>query len=576
MNRHNFACAFFLFAFLFIIAAFQYVSIGRSKKFDRRLGVLVDKLEDAAAAPGDEAPVKVDSVYPGDKGDWRIWGFSAEPRTLNPLSAERDIYTLWITQRAIFESLLVYDLETLKLRPHLAESYEVSDDALEITFTLRDDIYFSDGAPITTDDVIFTYEAVTDPKIDASDLANTFIDVKEVVKISDRVVKFVMKQVYFKSVEAVCFWKTGVFPRHIYQYENAKELNDRVSNPVGSGPYLFDKWDVGREISLRRNENYWGAKPKLEKIVYRFISNDTARVQALRAGQIDMLLPSPQQYADLIQEEGFAEKFNCMAYWNPAAPYYYMGWNRKTPFFADKRVRLAMTHIVDHDKIVSSLLKGNGKVVTGPFYHKSNAYDQSIEPWPYDPERAKELLDEAGWVDSDGDGIRDKEGREFSFKFTIPVSNTFYDRMARLLKDSAAKVGIEVIIDPVEWSVLMTMVNDRKFEAMAMGRSGDILQDPYHLWHSSQAGNRGLNYCGFNNPEADAIIEEGRRTLDEDKRNELYRRLHRILHAEQPYTFLYTRPTFRIVDKRFKNVKIYPLGLNYFQWYVPINKQKYK
>ena len=121
----------------------------------------------------------------------------------------------------------------------------------------------------------------------------------------------------------------------------------------------------------------------------------------------------------------------------------------------------------------------------------------------------------------------------------------------------------------------MVKINDRKFQAVTMGWGGDILQDPYRLWHSSQAGNRGANYSGFSNAAADAIIEQARRTLDEHKRAELYRKLHGILHEEQPFTFLYTRPTFRIVNKRFKNVKIYPLGLNYFEWYVPISNQKY-
>ncbi|MCF7955278.1 MAG: peptide-binding protein [Phycisphaerae bacterium] len=576
MNRHNFAYAFFLFAFLFVIAAFQFNSIRCTAKLEECIGDLVARIGDSKDRGGEQFAAEPDDrLYPGDAGDWRIWGFSVEPRTLNPLSAERNIYTSWITQGAIFESLLVYDFQTLKLKPHLAESYDISGDGLEITFTLRDDIHFSDGEPVTTDDVIFTYETVINPQVDAPDLANLFKDVKEVVRVSGRVVKFVMKQVYFKSLENVCFWEVGVFPEHIYKFQDARQLNDRVSNSIGSGPYVFDKWEVGREVSLRRNNNYWGVKPKLERIVYRFISNDTARMQALRAGEIDMLIPSPEQYTELIEEDGFADEYNCLAYWNPAVPFFYIAWNNDTPLFADKRVRRAMTHIVDRDKIVSSLLKGNGKVVTGPFYHKSKSYDAGIEPWPYDPERAKQLLDEAGWVDSNGNGIRDKGGIEFSFKFTMPASNTLSNRLGKLLKDSAAKIGIEVNIDPVEWSILMTRVNDRQFQAVSMGWGGHILQDPFRQWHSSQIGNRGANYSGFSNPGADAIIEQARRMLDENKRAELFRRLHAILHDEQPYTFLYTRPTFRIVDKRFKNVRIYPLGLNYFQWYVPINNQIY-
>lgn len=577
-NRGTFG--FFLFSFLALIVILQLRLVFHSGRLSDKFGELVVKLEKLGSTAVDTGKRSADEIsrntYPGDEGDWRIWGFHVEPRTLNPLSVEGDIYTVWITQRSIFESLLEYDFETLELKPLLAESYDVSDDGLEITFTLRDDIYFSDGVPLTTDDVIFTYESIINPEVDAANLANLFIDVKEVVKVSDRVVKFVMKQVYFKSLENVSLWDLGVLPKHIYQFEDAMELNNRVSDPVGSGPYVFESWQVGKEIVLRRNENYWGVKPKLKKIVYRFISNDIARIQALRSHEIDMIRATEEQFADLTAEEGFQDEFNCFAYWIPQVPFYYMCWNQDTPFFADRRVRLAMTHIVDREKIVSSLLKGNGKVTTGSFYINSDQYDKTIEPWPYDIAKAKQLLDEAGWTDTNGDGIRDKDGMKFSFKFTIASRSIYYARLAKMLKDSAAKVGIDVIIDPVEWSILMVKVNDRKFQAVSMGWGGEVLQDPYQLWHSSQIGNRGSNYGGFRNAEADAIIEEARRTLDEKKRTELYHRLHAILHYEQPYTFLYTRPVFRIVDKRFKNTKIYPLGLDYFEWYVPKTEQRYK
>lgn len=576
MSNRNRTTVFFLFIFLVIIAAFQVSLILRSGRLEERFGVLVEKLgEVGSSGVAQRDAGETGEEYPGDEGDWRIWGFHVEPKTLSPLSVERDIYTVWITQHSIFESLLVYDFETVELKPHLAESYSVSDDGLEITFTLRDDIYFSDGVKVTVDDVIFTYESIINPAVDAADLAQAFKDVKEAVKVSDRVVKFVMKQVYFKSLENVSFWDVGVLPKHVYEFDDPMELNNRVSDPVGSGPYVFDRWDVGNEIVLRRNENYWGGKPKIERIVYRFIINDAARLQALRSGEIDMVRPLPEQYGDLMEEEGFSDEFNCLAYWNPPVPFYYIAWNMDTEFFGDRRVRLAMTHLVDRGEIVSSLLKGNGEIVTGPFYIHGKAYDKSIEPWPYDLERAGELLDEAGWVDSDGDGIRDKDGVRFTFEFTIPSGSSYYRRLGQLVKDSAAKVGIDVIVDPIEWSILMGKINDREFEAVSLGWGGDILQDPYQLWHSSQIGNRGANYAGFRDGEADALIEEARRTLDEDERVVLYHKLNRILHREQPYTFVYTRPTFRIVDKRFKNVEVYPLGLNYFEWFVPINEQRY-
>jgi peptide/nickel transport system substrate-binding protein len=471
---------------------------------------------------------------------------------------------------------MVYDFDEVKLKPLLVENGEISSDGLEITFRLRDDVHFSDGVPITADDVIFTYQAVTDPNVDAANLANLYVDVNRVEKISDRVVKFYMKRPYFKALEVCSFWDIGIYPKHIYQYKDAKEFNQRVSNPVGSGPYVFESWDVGKQIVLRRNENYWGPKPKLKKVIYKFITNPIASVQALKAHQVDLIIPEPDQYADLVKDVDFNKEFVCLDYWSPGDPFYYIGWNEDMLFFSDVRVRLAMTMSIDRKQIVSELLRGYGEIVTGPFYIKGTQNDPTIEPWPYDHQMAGKLLDEAGWIDTDGDGIRDKGGIPLRFKFLYSVESDTYTRLASLLKDELAKVGVEFVPDPYEWSVLIPKLTDRQFESMVMGWGGDIIEDQYQIFHSSQVGNRGSNYVGFRNAEADALLEQIRITIDLTESDVLCRKLHRLIHEQQPYTFLFTRPTFRAVDKRFENVNIHKLGLNYLEWYVPKEKQRYR
>ena len=235
-----------------------------------------------------------------------------------------------------------------------------------------------------------------------------------------------------------------------------------------------------------------------------------------------------------------------------------------------------MTHLVDREKVCKHLLKvPEAKVPTGPFYIYGLQSDPNIQPWPYNPERAKELLNEAGWIDSDGDGIRDKDGVVFRFRYMIG-NLPLHEQLAKLLKDEAAKIGIEVVPDVYEWSVFIQRLQDREFDAVNLAWHGGLESDPYQVWHSSQIGNRGSNYVGFNNAEADAIIEEARRTLDKDKRNKFYHRFHQIIHKEQPYTFIYTRPEQRFLDKRFENVIIHKLGIDEHEWYVPRAKQRYK
>jgi len=414
MNGRSGLVTFFLFLFLGVMIVLQVLSMVQSDRLYERLNLLLDRLASGGSVRGVQEKGKVRSAdlpmkeYPGDEGDWLIWCLRAEPRTLNLISVEADIYSGYVTLGNVFERLLEYDPDEVRLKPWLAESYEISEDGLEITVKLRDDIYFSDGVRITAEDVLFTYETIMNPGVDAADIRNFYNNFKKVIKVNDRVVKFVFNEPYWKTFEAVGLFE--VFPKHIYQFDDPEEFNKRRSNPVGSGPYVFEKWDVGREVVLRRNENYWGHKPKIKKIVYRFITNDVAALQSLRSQEVDYLIPTPDQFAEMSADEQFNKDFRCMSYWTPGVPFYFFGWNQATPYFKDRLVRLAMTHIIDRDTIVEHLLKGNAQVVTGPFYIYGRQNDPNVEPWPYDLERAKELLDEAGWRDTDRDGIRDKDG----------------------------------------------------------------------------------------------------------------------------------------------------------------------
>jgi peptide/nickel transport system substrate-binding protein len=577
MNGRSGLVTFLFFLLLTAMIVLQILSMVQSDRLYERLNRLLDIQKGGVVTKSAEEKKETSSLpgeeYPGDEGDWLVWGINAEPATLNYIIS-KDIYANWVVGGNVFETLLEYDLDKVKLKPLLAESYEVSADGLQITFRLRDDVHFSDGKKITTDDIIFSYQTIINPKVDAISLANYYRPIKEVIRIDERTVKFVLREPYFKGVEIAGLMP--VFPRHIYEFSDAMEFNNRRSEPVGSGPYVFERWNVGREIVLRRDENYWGKKPKISKIVFRVITNEVAELQALRSHDIDFMRPTSEQFSEVSKDQKFLEEFRCLSYWDPTTGYSYIGWNEERPFFKDRRVRQVLTMLINRDSINEYLLKGLGHVISGPFYIYGHQGDPNIQPWPYDPQKAKQLLDEAGWVDHDGDGICDKDGVPFKFRFMTVSGTPFYERLAKLIKDEMAKVGIELTVDPYEWSVFQERLNTRSFDAVTLAWGGTVEEDPYQIWHSSQIGNRGSNYVGFKNAEADSLIEQARRTMDEDKRNELYPRLHRILHEEQPYTFMFTRPFLQLLDRRFENVKVHKLGLNPLEWYVPRDKQRYK
>jgi peptide/nickel transport system substrate-binding protein len=582
MNGRSGIFKFFLFLFLGVIILLQFLSMVQSDRLYERLNTLISRMEGHASAPArtiekpTNSTASVFKEYPGDEGDWLVRNIEGEPPTMCDFLATSSWSTRWIVLGNIFEPMIDYEPEDFKYRGILAEKFSISEDGLVIYFKLRDNIWFSDGHPITTDDVIFTYNTITDPNVDAAGYANYFRDVDHYEKINDKEIKFYMKRVYFLSLGYL--GGITIYPEHIYKYKDAREFNERRSAPIGSGPYVFEKWDVGRQIVLRRSENYWGPKPKIKKLVFPFITNSTAELQALLSGQIDYMRPMPDQYAEKSNDDSFKKDFYCLSYWDAAnTGYFWIGWNEDKPFFADKKVRLAMTYLIDRESIIKNILRNpEAQIPTGNFYIYGKQTDPNIKPWPYDPEKAKKLLDEAGWIDHDGDGIRDKNGVPFRFKYMIAADMALHEQIAKLVKDAAASAGIEVILDPYEWSVFSQKVRDREFDAVSMAWGGMVEEDPYQIWHSSQIGKGGSNYIGFRNAKADALIEQARQTLDPDKRNALYHEFHRILHEEQPYTFIYTRPEQRFLSKRFQNVIIHELGINELEWYVPAQSQKYK
>lgn len=490
-----------------------------------------------------------------------VMTLQAEPSLLNPLLST-DSYASMVESH-VYETLFERDNETLEFKPKLATRWEVSSDKLQYTFYLRRDVRWHDGEPFTADDVLSTFKRIQDPKVDAAVQRQAFRDVEWLEKLDDYTVRFTYKRPYFRGL-----FVTGgmaILPKHIFN--DGHDFNTHPANrkPIGTGPYRFASWETGRKIVVRRNETYWGKKPELTAVVFKIVPDDKVAFQLLKKGGIDLASIRSIQWERQTQSESFRQKFEKYRYYLPN--YSYIAWNLRRPFFQDRRVRQAMTMLVDRQSILEKQLFSQGKVVTGTTYRFGSDYDDSIEPWPYDPDGAAKLLDDAGWIDHNGDGIRDKDGIPFRFTYLIPSSSGVGvgRSIGLFLREELSKVGIDMNIQQLEWATMLKQLQEHSFDATSLAWALPLDIDLYQLWHSSQA-EEGSNVIGFNHPEVDRLLEEARLEFDADERAALYRRLHRILHEEQPYTFLFTNPALVVISRRFSNVRAYKIGIDPLEW----------
>lgn len=465
----------------------------------------------------------------------------------------------------IYESLLTVDNEKLTPKPWIASSWEVSSDGLRYTFHMRHDVTWSDGKPLTADDVIFSVETMQDPKVDAAALRSYYKDLKSVEKLDAYTVRFVFKRIYFRALEQ-CGYLT-IIPKHIFG--DGQDFNTHPANykPIGSGPFVLSEWDRGRFIQLSRNDSYWNREhlPKLKGMQYVIIPDMNSSFQYLKKGGLDYSDDIRAiQWVRQSESRKFEERFNKYKFFPPGLAY--IGWNEAKPFFKDRRVRKAMSLLLDRQKIVDKLQYGQAMLVSGPGYYFGPGYDQSIKPLPYDPPLAVKLLDESGWVDHDGDGLRDKDGVRFEFDMIYAAGSPSGDRVSTILREELDKLGIVLNPRPTEFSALVNMLISGNFDASMLAWAGGATEsDNYQLFHSSQIDG-GSNRIAFNDPEADRLMEQIRGTIDPEKRKVLQYQLHALLHDEAPYTFLYLPPALAAVDRRFTNVTAYPMGFDMTEW----------
>lgn len=503
-----------------------------------------------------------------DYGDAIVAASISDARTLVPIlasdSASSDICGM------VFNGLVKYDKD-INIVGDLAESWDILEGGRVIVFHLKKGVKWHDGAPFTARDVEFTYRKLLDPNV-RTPYSGDFERISSLEVPDDLTVKVTYKEPFAPALSS---WGMWIMPEHLLRDEdlNSTQFSRR---PTGTGPYKFRRWATGEKIELLSNREYFEGRPYIDRYIYRIIPDEATIFLELETEGVDLSTLTPLQFTRQTENSFFNGHYRKFRY--PGFGYTYMGYNLRDARFQDARVRQAINYAVNKDEIIKTVFFGLAKVTTGPFMTDSWAYNRDVAPVPYDPAKARALLKEAGWSDTDGNGWLEKEWREFEFTVLVNQGNSERLRCAELIQRYLKEIGIRMKIRTLEWSSMISeFIEKGRFEAVLMGWFLTRDPDCYDIWHSSKTRRGEFNFIGYKNADVDRLLEEARRTFDQAKRAAAYREIHRLIYADQPYLFLYSAEMLPIVNKRFRNVESSPIGIgyNFIKWYVPRNEQRY-
>ena len=442
----------------------------------------------------------------------------------------------------VFNGLIKYDRDLQGFVGELAESWKIKEGPEpEITFFLRKGVRWHDGKAFTAEDVRFTYERIMDEKTNTV-RRSSYELVKTAEVLDPYTFRVTYKQPFSPGLES---WGMGIIPKHLLEKEDINTTSFN-RNPIGTGPFHFVEWVSDEKIVVEANPNYFEGKPNLDRIVYRIIPETALNEMEIMTRGIDYSSVYPYEYRRM-NEVPFLTIYS-----QPSLGYTYIGYNLKDPLFQDKRVRQALTLAINREEIVQYVLYGLGAVATGPFPNHLWYCNPNVKPLLYDPPKARQILSEAGWKDTNGDGILDRDGKPFKFTLITNSGNDTRRDVGVLVQRQLREIGIDVTFELYEWSVfLKNFVNAKHFDACVLGWSLSVDPDAYEIWHSSQI-ERGFNFISYQNPEVDRLWEEGRKEYDVEKRKRIYWRIHEIIADDQPYTFLYVPLGMAALQKKFQ------------------------
>ncbi len=464
------------------------------------------------------------------------------------------------------------------LREKFSDILPVGEHNPTIVFHLRQGVNFHDGHEFDAGDVKFTYEAIMNPK-NLSPRTPDFEPIKTVEVVDPYRVKIIYKRLYSPAINA---WTMGILPEHLLndaamdREKRDRGLSEEAQatfgmrdsqfnrHPIGSGRFKFEEWKGDQFIHLKRSDGYWEGPAEYQDFYMRVIPELFTQEVEFKTGAVDFYSALPHQ-VDRYKSDPTYQWFSSLSF-----AYNYIGYNNRKPMFAQADIRRALGMAINVDEIIQYLVYGEGERTTGPYPKNTEWYDQAISPLPYDPQGAQAIFEQHGWS-LNGDGWLEKDGKIFEFNLITNNGNPIRKNLLTIAQNAWKKIGVKVNTQVFEWAVFLgDFVNTGDFDAVVLGWSMGIDPDLYQIWHSSQAGPQQLNFVGYKSQRADELIVRIRQEYNRDRQRELTYELHRLIHEDQPYTFLYAPLSTRVLDKKIVLVQKDNEGKEDYQKIYPI------
>ena len=508
--------------------------------------------------------VEYSKQYPSQHGGSMISAMAAEPSGLIFMVAGESASAAIAAN--IFNSLLSYD-DNLDIKGDLADSWAISDNQKTITFKLKPDLKWADGAPLTSADVLFTWETVTNENT-RSPYASDYQLVTHAEAPDATTFKVTYGQVYAPALDS---WASlHILPKHLLQDQDIR-TTAFARQPVGSHYYQLSQWNHGENLKLSRNPNSVLGQAAIDQLVTRIIPDNSAQFLELMADNIDSMGLDPIKYSRIIPARPALKK-NLNLYKELGNSYTYLGFNLKHKPFNDIRVRQAINYAIDKQEIIDGVYLGLGINIASPYKPGTRWSNPQLTPYAYNPEQARTLLKEAGYY-LNANGILERDGKPFSFEI-ITNQNKEREKSAVIIQRRLREVGIDVKIRAIEWaSFISRFINTGDFDAVILGWGLGLDPDQYNIWHSSQQAPGQFNFIGYNNPAIDALLEQGRTEINPDKRQTIYHAFAKQLLADSPIVYLSAGYGLSAIHKRVQGIAnpIPPAGVGYDsqKWYIP-------